>query len=396
MKIGILTLYHNNYNYGGQLQAYALQKYLAENGNEAELIDYNQYPTNSLEVWLDRIWRNYRVLLQLNEIKQLREASRVNLENRLKYKRLLDQYAAKGTSCLDRFDDFISKLPHTKCFDRHSIKRMSAYYDAVVLGGDQIWNPDIFSKSYFAYWVKNKKKVLSYSASAGKDKLSFYELKRMKKLLRKIPSISVREENLCRLLRKVLDRNDIETVLDPVFLLNKNDWINITVKPRLDEKYIFTYLLNRDSVSREKITTYAKKHNLKIVTIPHVRGIYNICDEGFGDIVRYDVGPLEFLGLIANADTVFTDSFHGTCFSIIFHKEFYAVINSVDRENKTTNARLFTILSKVGLLDRLISCQEIGNNKKQINFTDVEYELNLQRKISRMWLCKALKNTLFS
>ena len=57
MQIGILTLFHKNYNYGGQLQAYALQKYVSKLGNVVELIDYNQYPIRTMDKWFDRICR---------------------------------------------------------------------------------------------------------------------------------------------------------------------------------------------------------------------------------------------------------------------------------------------------------------------------------------------------
>lgn len=391
MKIGILTLYHNNHNYGGQLQAYALQKYLSNMGNEVELIDYNQYPESIVDLWLDRVYRNCRILLNPVKIAQAKADSSKSFENKKKYRELLRKNNLGAASSEKKFEDFAKNIPHTKCFDRHSINSISDYYDAVVLGGDQIWNPDNFSKAYFAFWEKNKQKVLTYSASAGKDNFQSYELRRIKKLLSKISSISVREENFCKILKNILNREDIENVLDPVFLLNKDEWENIAIAPKIDQKYIFAYLLNRDINSRREITLYAQKCGVKIITIPHGRGEYNFCDEGFGDIVRYDVGPLEFLGIIKDAEVVFTDSFHGTCFSIILNKEFYVISNMVDNTNKTTNARLHTVLSMLGLMERMINVSNFRSYQGQIDYTDVEYELHIQKEKSKNWLHKALQ-----
>lgn len=391
MKIGILTLYHNNYNYGGQLQAYALQRYLYNRGNEVELIDYNQYPENKIDVWLDRIFRNYKVLLHPVRIKQLRENSICELEDRKRYKELLKNNTLGIETAVEKFDKFLNKEAHTNCFNRHSIRNLSDYYDVVVLGGDQIWNPDHFSKAYFGNWVNDEKKIVSYSASAGKDNFQSYELRRMKKLLARISNISVREDNFQCILKEQLKRGDIQSVLDPVFLLTENEWKTIAVEPDIKEKYIFAYLLNKDANSRKEITLYAQQHNMKIVTIPHARGSYNSCDEGFGDIVRYDVGPLEFLGLIKDAEIVFTDSFHGTCFSIIFQKEFQVISNSVDNANKTTNARMKTILSKTGLMQRMTDSQNIGNCISELDYKEVEHKLKEHKERSQEWLLNVLR-----
>lgn len=391
MQIGILTLFHNNYNYGGQLQAYALQKYISKLGNVVELIDYNLYPTQTVDKWIDRICRNYRILVHPWKIKHLLNESTEAVENKNKYREILQINVKGKVSSLDRFRQFMNQLPHTRCYDRHSIKKLSNRYDIVILGGDQIWNPDFFSKQYYGTWVSKKQTIIAYSASAGRDALEQYELKKQIKLISKIPQISVREENFEKILKDKLKRDDIVSVVDPVFLLDAGDWKNTAVSSKISEKYIFAYLLNRDINSRLKITEYAKRCGLKIVTIPHARGEYNSCDDGFGDIVKYDVGPLEFLGLIKDAEYVFTDSFHGTCFSIIFHKQFYVIENS--SETNTTNARIRTILHKSSLQNRTIDLKgNITIDKTPINYNKVDIQLQKNIDESKSWIQNALNN----
>lgn len=391
MQIGILTLFHNNYNYGGQLQAYALQKYISNLGNTVDLIDYNQYPTRTVDKWIDRICRNYRILFHPKIIKYLRNESVQVINNKDRYKKILETNVKGNVSSVDRFEDFMKRMPHTVCYDRHSIKKISDKYDAIVLGGDQIWNPNHFFKQYYGTWVRKKQRIVSYAVSAGKDHFTQYELKKQIKLISKIPQISVREENFEKILKEKLKRDDIVSVVDPVFLLDVGEWKNIAVSSKISEKYIFAYLLNRDINSRLKITEYAKRCGLKIVTIPHARGEYNSCDDGFGDIVKYDVGPLEFLGLIKDAEYVFTDSFHGTCFSIIFHKQFYVIENSL--ETNATNARMRTILHKSSLQNRTIDLKgNITIDKTPINYNKVDIQLQKNIDESKSWIQNALNN----
>lgn len=390
MRIGILTLYHKNYNYGGQLQAYALQKYLDKFGDTVELIDYNQYPTRRFDKWIDRVCRNYRILFQPKKIKQLKDKSAEAVKNKNQYKEALQARLKAQKSSIEKFELFMNQIPHTACYNRHSIKELSDTYDIVILGGDQIWNPNYFFKQYYGTWIRDKKTLISYSASAGKDNFEKYELCKQLKLISKIPQISVREENFEALLKEKLKRNDIVSVVDPVFLIDVEAWNDIASSPQISGKYIFAYLLNKDANSRLKITEYAKEVKLPIVTIPHARGEYNSCDEGFGDIAKYDVGPLEFLGLIKNAECIFTDSFHGTCFSIIFHKRFYTIENSA--LNKTTNARLKTILHKSGLMNRMMELNNSMIDEYPIDYTEVDTVLHKQIRESEQWLDNAICN----
>lgn len=391
MKIGILTWFHKNYNYGGQLQAHALQRYVQSLGNDVEVIDYNQNPTNKIDMWIDRICRNYKVLLCPTKIRILNRSSIEFKNNQERYRKELKNKVKNQESSVDKFDLFMNQIPHTLYYDRHSIKKLSNVYDLVILGGDQIWNPDFFSKPYYGTWIKNKSKIISYSVSAGKDVFEANEIKKLVNLICPIPQISVREENFEKLLKSKLKRNDIVSVMDPVFLLDVRNWNDLAINPNISEKYIFTYLLNKDINSRKKIMDYAKQKKMKVITIPHARGVYNSDDEGFGDILKYDVGPLEFLGLIKNAEYVFTDSFHGTCFSIIFHKEFY-VIENKKNNNKTTNERMRTVLNKSNLLDRIFDLNENLEEKKPIDYENIDWKLNNHIVNSKRWLKSALEN----
>lgn len=393
MKIGILTLFYQNYNYGGQLQAYALYKYLSFLGHEVEHIAYDRYPHNFADKWLDRIKRNYSIIFYPKEIKRIKLESEKQRKNKQKYQDILNEIESIEVTTVDKFQSFMKNIPHTQVVDRRTIRKFSDRYDLVILGGDQIWNPQFFSSAYFGNWVSDKRRVCTYSVSGGKDNYSEKEAKKICLASKNIKNISVREENLYKILSKYDERKNIELSLDPVFLLDEIHWNNVQKKCEIEKPYIFTYLLNRDENSRNEIEKFAKKKDMQIVTIPHARGEYNECDEKFGDIKLYDVGPEEFLGLISNAQLVITDSFHGTCFSIIYKKQFFSIINGVDSQSITTNARLFTLLNSLDLNDRLITDRDIS---QLLDCAEVEYfkvDAKKQRRVqqSKVWLTKVLE-----
>lgn len=397
MNIGILTMYYQNYNYGGQLQAYALSKILLQQENIVEQISFDLYGGNFLDKWIGRYHRNYSKILHLRKMRKALSESKAYNENRQKYLELF----ANGNNMIDRFNEFMANIPHTEYVNSRTIRKLSRKYDTVILGGDQIWNP-LYSQfnysykhsAYFGKWVGNNAKIITYAVSGGKDVYSDREKRGIINNSKHIESISVREKNMYQLLSAQYGKSkNIELVVDPVFLLSSEQWSCLAKDYIYSQKYIFAYLLNKDFVSRISIKNFAQKYNFHIITIPHARGIYNECDDGFGDVQVLDAGPLEFIGLIKNADMVFTDSFHGTCFSLIFHKNFYAIENDKDDSKITTNERMRTVLELAGIKDRLIAPNAVEKLKNtcSIDYKTVDGLIGHEIRKSKTWLKEALK-----
>ena len=138
----------------------------------------------------------------------------------------------------------------------------------------------------------------------------------------------------------------------------------------------------------KKITGY------KIVALQHLDEFVEY-DMGFGDIIPYDIGPAELVNLIRNAEFICTDSFHGTCFSILDHKKFFVMNRFTNSNTQSTNTRIDSLLSLVGL-----ESQRIGGDWKENNFyellnTEILYEsvdkrLEEERQKSLMYLKNAL------
>lgn len=302
-KTAIITELYKTTNYGGALQAYALCEAINKLGYSAQqilyfegLYDDTQNSNKSLSI-------KSLLVKAVNSYIEMRFSKRYN-----------------------EFENFINNIIPCadKVYDDDSLKELLDKYDVFITGSDQVWNPLFFRNGYLLSFVDDGHIKFSYAASLGCSELNDEQKKVFKENLKDYNAISVREKEAAELLQPLTDV-PVETTVDPVFLLSKDDWDKIESKRIINEKYIFAYLLGSSESQRRLIESFAVKKNLKIVFIPYVLDFYRKCDTGFGDIRLYDVSPQDFISLIKNAEYVFTDSFHASAFSIIYNKQFFAL-----------------------------------------------------------------------
>lgn len=332
MKIGILTLPLIG-NYGGVLQAYALQKILNNMGHEACLIERrNSKAEKILKLWLNGVsflfmrLRGRKIAFTLNNKK---------CDSKKLY--------------IDRFINTYINYKYVRSYLNLNEKD----FDAFIVGSDQIWRPiycngkynkfKIFN--YYLFFTRNWNiKRLSYAASFGTDKWEYTKIQTWisKKLIKKFDAVSVREKNGVDLCKKYFD-TDAQWVLDPTMLLTRDDYISLfqshnTPKSKgsllvyiLDETSEKTQLIDKIEASLSLIPFYVNKANNKTDTnvLPSIeqwlRGFYD-------------------------AKFVITDSFHACVFSILFMKPFIVY------GNKSRGLSRFTsLLNMFGLNDRLVT-----------------------------------------
>lgn len=305
-KVGIITHYYGSQNYGGLLQAYALCKKLNALGYDAEQIQYIHKdvgePNNAVRKWsTNRIANAFKI--RISRVKEKDFFS--NMKKRSK-----------------AIEEFRKNIPHSfEIYSKDTISQSNDLYDAFITGSDQVWNMDWYDEAYFLKFVENKPKY-SYAASVGTNELTTERKKLFKENLMDYTKISVREKDSVELLQP-LTKVEVQYVLDPTLLLSKNEWDEICLGKRIQEKYLFCYFLGEGIVERQLAREYADAHELKIVTLPFLNGQKRKCDEKFGDVKLYDVSPGEFVSLIKYSDCVFTDSFHACVFSNIYEKNFF-------------------------------------------------------------------------
>lgn len=393
-KIGIITLYNNNNNYGGLAQAYALCTYLNGLGYIAEQLNFNK-TTGLSGSFKDRISMHIDVkgtrgavqgctwlVSWLFEKVVLKKYNRHNL----------NKYSDELNLRKQAFNKFRESIPHSQLYNSVTISECGKDYDYFICGSDQVWKPGVIQDAFVLKFVPEGKRKISYATSIaiqGINKRKWF-CDYLKSNLETFQSISVREKGTQKELATLLGK-DVDLVVDPTLLLDKNEWNNITTERIIDEKYIFTYFLGSCKKQRDFVKRAAANSKCKIVAIPFAGESYVKKDEEFGDYRLFDIGITEFFSLIKYADVVITDSFHAVCFSRIFEKEFYVLERKVKSNSDKMNSRIESILQMMGLNERLISEMTDICVIPTIDYTIVEKKLASHISHSKAFLENALR-----
>jgi len=188
----------------------------------------------------------------------------------------------------------------------------------------------------------------------------------------------VREQELQEVVEKLTGIKP-ELVLDPVFLLNKKQWLDFLPKPKIKEKYIFLYQL-KQSEDSVRLTSKLQKHfGYKVIEI-----LGRVNPLKIGSRYNQTAAPFEFLSLINNAEFVVTTSFHGTAFSILFEKQFYAL------GMQNNSGRALTLLENIGIRERYLEKVEDANFYEIINYEKINKKLQNSIEHSISFLTKAI------
>lgn len=358
-KIGILT-FHNAYNFGAVLQAYALREYLQKNSNcIVEIINYKNEQIEKEKLRWKGLFRN-------NIIKELAR----NL--------LTTPYYLK----LDKvFSDFVNKYLTAD----NEIKReelSSLKYDMYLVGSDQVWNLDLTGsdKAFFCDFAMPESICCSYAASIGSSAFSNEELQNYKRLIDRFSIISFREKELVPIFEKIALEKKICSVVDPVFLLTQDEW-NSMASSSARKPYVLFFCVGYNA-ELEPTLEFAKKlaneKNMELLYLSNQDIWYKHRELHHCGVVS----PCEFLGYIRNASYVVTNSFHATAFSIIFHCEFYSEIGL------KRNGRIKNILDLTGLQDHAVNrgINKENTIKGNTDWSKVDVRLNLEKEKSYEFL----------
>lgn len=390
MRIGILSCY-DHHNYGSMLQAYATQKIMEESGHEAITIAYLRpikYMTQSKARYYFHKITNKDILTAKIRLVLSRQAEK-------KYPEVVSGRKVRAAY----FEDFyrthcnLSKLKVT----REELSAFSETCDAIVVGSDQLWNPISVEHDFFTLtFVPDYIKKISYATSIGTTKIPGYQIETYKKFLKRFDSISVREKSGAEIILKLGIDKPATVVLDPTLLFTRQEWMSIQdEEPIIHEKYILCYFLGINEEHRKFADAIKRITGYRIVALQHLDEFVKK-DLEFGDIRPYDVGPSEFINLIRNAEYVCTDSFHGACFSILNHKNFFSLNRYADTNTQSTNTRIDSLLSMTGLEGRRVDLEfdMLSIREKlrlEIDYDLVDARLEKERKRSRAFLKDALE-----
>ena len=363
MRVGILT-YHNAINYGAVLQAYALQTVIKNIGICCNIIDYScpaverQYRRKKLS---DHVcWKAYVMdILSGHRLERKKEE--------------FEKFRKNNFSTSVKIENATAE-----CFDE---------YDAIIVGSDQVFNPlNTDGDSMYLLDFQCSAKKIAYAASIGNNELlELWEKKYnvdYKLLLRQFDEISFREKDASIFVSNLLG-NEYETVLDPVLLAGAEVWQQFQADA--DGEYVFVYNLGNIPLLVDCVKIMHKETGLKVYVVnKDIKGDFLL--RGFENVSS--LSPTDFLEMLSGAKYVITDSFHGTAFSILYHRNFSAIVNPY---KVNTNSRIINLLEELQLKEQIVSDAEKFCYKPITTYSNTDKIIQELQKKSLEWLSKSLQ-----
>lgn len=371
-EIAILTWLHNG-NYGSVLQAFALQKYLQLKGYNVINLNYNASLTTKLLNWLNS---HNSVKLFIGKFVDLK--IKKNKEKSKKF-----SVRAKKIERFKHDNMKVTKL----CKNPGEIKKISKNYNTFICGSDQIWSPALMNPIFYFSFLKDDVKKISYAASFGVTQTSSLKQKKIKKLLERFDFISVRELEGQQFIKKITNLS-VPVLTDPTLLIDRNTWNQYAgEKPYYNKPYIFCYMLKDNREYLKNVKMFADQKKIDVIIVPTTKGPFNT-----SFIEKIDIGPTEWLNLIKNATYIFTDSFHGGIFSLIFHKELVLFKRFSDSDKVSENSRIYTLAKKFKIENRVIDQENLNKITKleKIDYSFVDKTIENDLLISAQWLMNAI------
>jgi hypothetical protein len=362
-KIAIQTLRLTN-NYGGILQAFALQFYLENLGFETTHINrFNRPSSITLKVKITLYKLYYHSFYSAERLVNLKYASFIN-----KYINLSEKLFS-----LKEWQNYIQKNK----------------FDLVFVGSDQVWRLEYIKDLYPEFFLDFKStdiKKASYAASFGVNNFDDYPLDEIKSLVSDFSGISIREDSGKLFLNKIVGQ-EVHHHIDPTLLLSAKEYtqkFNLDDKKKRDE--IFCYVLDKSEAKQRIINDVKDQLNLNVNFVYGAGVTLNNYKDS--DILSKP-SIEDWLQNFLCAEFIITDSFHGMVFSIIFNKPFMVIANE-----ERGVSRFTSLLSILGLEERLVFLNEDWNVailNKDIDFTQINSIVNDERERSKKYILNLLK-----
>ena len=317
MKVGVVT-FHQALNYGAVLQAYALQRYVKKEFPEVsiDLVDYRCPYLSYLYSTKSKNTGNvvYRTLRKAHFLMK---------------KRLFTSFIKKNISL---------SAPYTV----DTVSEANAVYDRFIVGSDQVWNPNLTDSdiNYLLAFADGGKRY-SYAASIGLCEIPEKHRERYIGELSRFSHISVRESHAIDTLAAIGIGQGTPAVdhhVDPTLLIGMDEWCSVAAPTRKKQDFVLVFSVDYSKELIDEAVSFAKEKNIPV---------YYVGQRTSDPNVKYLplVSVEDLLALLRDASYTFVNSFHGTVFSILFHKRFYTRMVHTDGRN----SRIVSLLDKLSL-----------------------------------------------
>lgn len=367
-KIGIVTLYTNNY--GSCLQAFALYEKIRQLGYSPKLI---KYQTND-ETVKNRL--NLLFKLPLTQFFSL-------IINRRRINKLKSAYNSFRKKKLE----FTGETYSPSC-DKSALEKK---FDVFVCGSDMMWC-EAFEKDWEHFFLRftDKSKRIAYAPSFGVNRISEKNKERCKTyLLGFEPSrLSCRDLSGVKMIKNTFGMGSYH-VVDPTMLYSKEDWNRIIGNnERLYAKpYVLLYLFGGYQGGRKDIIKQVKQWGIGEIKAIDIRSKYRFKNQ--------NIGPMEYVRAFRDAEYVITDTFHGLMFSLIFEKAFVVLTRNDGTHWGNYSDRMTAQLDMLGISERYHDMNILlPDSFKQLNYSIIIPKIESLRKKSIEYLHTAIEEVL--
>jgi len=348
-------------NYGAVLQTYGLNAALRKMGVDAKVLDYNPkyYYTSTRPLPI----RMLRAIVRFPDL----------VKGRKVFGKFLEDYIPMSAKTYRTLAEIEADTPQS---------------DVYICGSDQIWNckNKLNGKddAFFLSFAPAGARKVAYAASIAMPEIPDDQKDRYRRLISDFDAVSVREPSSVPMLED-LSISNVQSVIDPVFLLEKDDWNVIADASDFTptEDYVLVYGYNRQKDVYAYARRLAKKLGVKVYTIGTAIEDYTLDQDRY----FWNASPNTFVNLIRNAKAVVTNSFHGTVFSIVYNKPFHFFT-----VKQTTNSRMLDLLDSLALKDRHVTSGDLLSN--HIDYTQPNTLLASLRKQSLAYLHSSVSEPL--
>ena len=360
-KILLITIYDNG-NYGNILQRYALTRIIESLGFEVHNLCYSYNNSKYNKFFRPAIMLCKKLIKKFIVF--------IGIKNNKLY-------------LISRLSAFTAKYINNKIFMSYDEalnvdKSLWDKYNFAVTGSDQVWHNWSHTPEESAYYYLEfmpREKRVCYAPSFGFSQFPESDYELHKKGLEGFNKLSCREQEGVNLIKQIINK-DAQLVLDPTLLLNASQWQELEKRPdiNLPEHYALQFFLGDIKPEYEQAIKQAAG-DLPIVNL------YNYMNP---DLPGYTAEVEEFLYLFNHADLIFTDSFHGTAFSVNFGRNFLVFRRSHDW-TKDMFGRIESILASTNLTDHIYT-PGMSTRPAEINYNEVNEKLNILRESSLKYL----------
>lgn len=295
--------------------------------------------------------------------------------------------------------EYLSKNCRTSqnLFKKNEVNLVNKIFSSFVVGSDYSFNISAaYTRNHLEYllmaFADNTNRKIAYAPSLGLPDFEHDDNTKFlyKHMLERFDFLSFREDSAVEHCKKYLNI-DSQTVLDPVFLINKNTYLNVAKKSKLKNisNYILVYILDPTPQKIELVKKYEQLFGLKKFVILDLDN-YDKNSNAFDDGILGKLSFEDFIYYFMNAEFIITDSFHGTCFSLIFNKKYISLKNRNRRRFDTLINLLKKDINYIPIFDKIADAYDSSVKTVDYNFAGINKILDICRRESNDLLNNSL------